>query len=897
MAHHRRRRPKNRLKNLLFMGVLLAVFMSAWVWGGAVFNANTLRDVAVARLHDTSGQTLAVKGAPQFTLFPAPTLSLPLVEITPAEPHAPRLRIDKLQIGFNWSALFDNSPTPASLTLKRATVEIELNTNNTPDFGWLEQFWTQASASASPLQEIALSDSRVVVLDSSAEAAARFDQLTIRLQRKGNRFISTGGFRYGDLPLHFDVAISDGNAEAQLSKDASNYLHFKGTWQGTGDELTVLGALKTVCGTLCTPPMQPAAAPAAPPANYIANATIAYAQKDRALHLTGLTLQGPGTKGQGSADMLFQEHPVISTTIAFSQINIEAPWLRALAGASAADQDQGVGALPPEEKALPGGYDLTLNITADELLLAGRALTHASFGATLSQGNLSIDHLNFSIPSNGEVAIAGRIYDTARGMRFQGTSQAHGDSLRALLGLFDPTAATYPENAFGTFSINSNLFLSSTQLRLSEADVHLGELGLQGGLVTYFEKTPRVEAQILLNDINLDYFRNSWRDAQRAAGTHDFIFKITSSVNLAWLRQLVPLVDLRVRLHGFTFLDHHGTEASFKISARKNEFGFRDIEMHYPEGDLKGNIIANVGQEIPSIDVALDSPFLDTAYFSSDSGGIGTSPLINPQDSAHRWSEELFDFSWMIGVSSTLDFKAGQFTHRGTTYGNFTLQGTLAHEQFQCTKLAFDHFGGHLDARGTLAGGKVPGLSASFTLYNNDLPTLLSSFSGLNEPQGRVSISGTMVTSGIHLRSWVEQADIKMIVAARGVKVPGFNLKAVIDSVNGAESVADVGRRVERILPTGTTPLSADGNINIQQGILIAPNIKLTSGKAIGALTAEWRLIPWTLRMSTLWQLPMLPSETVPTLTLDVAGTPESHTLKTDTSSLEAYVAKRIVGR
>ncbi len=888
---YRKRKPRrNRRWVALFF---LLVFAGAgWLWGGAFFPAEHMRDVAVNQLNRITGQQLTVKGAPYFTLCPTPTLTLPLIEIIPqgtGAEQAPHLRAENLVLGFSWGSIVNGEPVLTSLALNGPALELIRAEDALPVIGWLS-----AGADITGLSQFnsfIINNGRIVLSDASREASERIEQFTLVGKRDGEGFVLHGQGRYRAIPLQWEANVHGAKLEASIAHDAQTFLHFAGNWQGHGEALVLAGALNAAIADAALLSAAPAPEKTANSAHTPAypvgfNGTLHFSRAENILHISDIAFTTADGTGKGDVGIALGQRANVLLSLSFSKLAVPIEWLSLLFSSPATSPEHGgKNVYATEEKALPADYDVTLDVTADTLSMERRNVAKFALKTVLKEGKLTVNQLNFALPGNGDVAMQGEIIDTANGQ---------GESLRNLLALFDPAANSLPEQSFGKFSIASNMFISSGQLRLSEANVMLGELNLQGGLVTYFENKPRVEADILLKDINLDYFRNAWRGEQQRKGTHDFIFRVNSNVDFNWLRQLTPLIDLKIRLHNFTFLDRRGDTASMRLYAQQNQLGLRDIDMHYPEGNVKGSIAITL-QEAADIAIQLETPFFDTGYFSENET-VATTPLVNTADAQHRWSDKLFDFGWMIGVAGKINLKAAEFIHQGVRYGHLALEGDLKNERFQCSKLSFEHFGGRIDATGTLLGGKVPGLSASFTLYNAGLSELLSSFSNLSEPNGRISISGTVVTSGIHFLSWIEQADAKLIIAARGVSVPHFNLQGVVNAVNTSSSVAQVVNNVERILPSGNTEMSIDGNINLLQGILNAPSLKLRAGPAVGTLAGEWRLIPWSLRLTTLWQLPQLASETVPTLTLDVAGTPEAHVLKTDTSALEAYVAKRIVG-
>ncbi|NBO18733.1 MAG: hypothetical protein EBV03_05790 [Proteobacteria bacterium] len=162
---------------------------------------------------------------------------------------------------------------------------------------------------------------------------------------------------------------------------------------------------------------------------------------------------------------------------------------------------------------------------------------------------------------------------------------------------------------------------------------------------------------------------------------------------------------------------------------------------------------------------------------------------------------------------------------------------------------------------------------------------------------GGVSISATFATSGVNYLSWLQQAEGKMVVALRGMMVRGFNLAGVVDAVNISRTSSDVANSVGMTITSGSTTFSVDGNVNIRNGMLRTPGMALRSENISGMLTGEVRLLKWFMDLNCMFQFPEMSSDTVPTLTVQLAGPLDKSELRIDTSSLEAYVAKRIISK
>ena len=122
-------------------------------------------------------------------------------------------------------------------------------------------------------------------------------------------------------------------------------------------------------------------------------------------------------------------------------------------------------------------------------------------------------------------------------------------------------------------------------------------------------------------------------------------------------------------------------------------------------------------------------------------------------------------------------------------------------------------------------------------------------------------------------------------------------MQGVTDAVAVSRTASDVLNNVNLAIGDGTTEILVDGNVNVKNGAVRTPGITLKAGTITGNLTGEVKLLPWTMDVTTLYQFPAMTSETIPTMTVQLEGSADKPELQVDTSSLEAYVAKRITGR
>jgi hypothetical protein len=270
-----------------------------------------------------------------------------------------------------------------------------------------------------------------------------------------------------------------------------------------------------------------------------------------------------------------------------------------------------------------------------------------------------------------------------------------------------------------------------------------------------------------------------------------------------------------------------------------------------------------------------------------DGNGVATS----------LWSDKLIDMSWMNGFNGSFDISIGRLIYGKLVLERLKMQAKLENDMVTFQNLAFLYWQGRCSILGSIYGGKVPGFSLSFTLFNLELNELIKELSGRTNISGKASISGTMTTSGVNTLSWVSQLEAKLVLAARGVYVRGINLQGVVDTLMVSRTAADVFNNVNIALINGNTNFTVDGNINIRNGSMKTPGITLRTGNITGDLVGELKLVPWKMELSTLFQFPTITSETIPTMTVQNSGPVENTQIRTDTSSLEAYVAKRIISK
>jgi uncharacterized protein involved in outer membrane biogenesis len=874
------------------------------------------REQVVSAVAKHTGREVVLKGRITASLLPRPRLFIPGIEIRSADDKdtAPTFTAKSLYLNADIFSLFSDELRISSIAMESPVLELRRVPQGTINWGWLGgSFLNGITGVAAEKGDISLSmnEGRILFINEESNRTVALRQFSMQ-GTLASRPEFSGAFELDGRQVRYGLRTQGEAASAnslpvqlRLASGAADEFSLDGQLDREADMLVVEGkaSLKVADVMVWVKPASnreenEAGEPPVPLAM-----ESGWKQRGWQVEMPSLAFDGLSSKGSGSASFVWDDMPHVTAEMRFGDMDY-GPW-RVLANLLAErlginDDKTFSESTSERQPALPQKIKIDANISAEQLLVNGRPWQKATLAAQLADGAITINQFSVNMPDEANITLFGLVSQgTGRSLRFEGSVESQGKSLRNLLTMFDETAGELPETGFGEFSIRSNMFVSPEQLRLSEAEVKFSELQLSGGLVAYFDSVPRIEADVKLRDINFDYFRNVWRDSRQASDSKDFFLRFNKNLNFNWLRSLRTNIDFKVIVDRFTFMERQGDSAAFRLFAQQGEFGIYNLRFYYPDNTVEVSLNLNVKNEVPFFTVIFNSDSdVDTQYFRASEEGAAPETAATTVAPAGNWSKELFDMSWMEGYNASLDVSVRRLLHRGTALDRFKLKADIRNQTLNLQTLDFGFWQGSCRFTGTLNGGKVPALNTSLLLSNVDLKDLINTFSPRSNITGRMGISGSVTTSGVNLESWVSQAEGKFSLNGVGVDVANFNLQGVTDTVGVARTTADVVNNVNLLLPRGSTRFSSvEGNVNLSAGALRTPGLTLTSGNVQGGLEGEIKLLPWTLNLSSMFQFPTLTSETIPTMTIKLSGSVDEADMLVDTDSLEAYVSKRIVGQ
>jgi hypothetical protein len=654
---------------------------------------------------------------------------------------------------------------------------------------------------------------------------------------------------------------------------------------------------------------------------------------DDVMQMQEVTLSGMGSEGEGNGSLAWDNwYPTFAVDLDFDHIDFM-QWRRlaeshAKVARALAEIDDIQDYDYYKENPLPNNIEFKFNINAQKVMSGKEEWKDIKMNGVLDKGALTLNQCDISLKNDGLLSIFGVVSQGGNGeLRFEGNMEAKGKSLRDAITMFYPAGRDLPTIGTGEFSINSNLYANSTQLRIFEANAVVDGTPVSGALTAYLDAQLRIDAKIKLNDVNFDAIR----DTLRKESIEDTQAKNAGApvparpvAGLDWLRNLSTRLDVKVYVDNFTFMERKGERVSFALYAYAGDLRLTNIQLIYPDGVSEANCTIDARQPLPYISLMVNADQVDTHYFSmlAESKENYPTPIPDmktrkkfknreaakpapPKEVEKTISEKLdiekmdtpVPLAWMDNFNGTFDITLRKFIHKNVFMDKVKLQAKLDNKKLYIQKLGFVYSQAQTNILGTIFGGKVPGMEISFTMANADIYEIMKPLININNISGMTSLSGVINTNGWSFHEWLQQMDAKLLVAARGVKVEGINLNGVSNVVDVARSSADVFNNVNNVLTKGSTEFSVDGSMNIQDGELRSPSLTLRSGLVTGTIAGGVKLESLIGQFTVLFRFANLLSDTIPTMIIQLSGNMNKPELKVDTASLEDFVARRNVGK
>lgn len=310
---------------------------------------------------------------------------------------------------------------------------------------------------------------------SSRGGPVRF-KAAIRSEQSASTYLIDGAVDMAD-----GRTVIDGEVTAKLA----GLLHF-GATAASGDDAKPAGQAKAAMFDL---------------RGKLEGSPAAMSLKDVTLALQS---DGPPQLMHGSADVTWRDGVALNLNLDSRWIDFDRFVVSDADGQGVAPFDHVRLMLVSLARALPEDALTKISIALDQATLGGEALGRIHLVAERSDGPLTLREFESSVPGGGKVALAGSLSTSKSNPAFDGQIAADGQSLLRFLrwGLREELARDGLND--GAFSIQGDLFLDDSKVRLTKATVNFGNTPLMGGLELELGKSRRLV-------LNLEGHTIDWR--------------------------------------------------------------------------------------------------------------------------------------------------------------------------------------------------------------------------------------------------------------------------------------------------------------------------------------------------------------------------------------------------
>lgn len=294
-------------------------------------------------------------------------------------------------------------------------------------------------------------------------------------------------------------------------------------------------------------------------------------------------------------------------------------------------------------------------------------------------------------------------------------------------------------------------------------------------------------------------------------------------------------------------------------------YTFKDLKATVGPSTMTGELKADMGGSVPSIDAALQ---FDTLPLDKLLGAEATSDKtveIRPASASKgtgdaRWSRDAINTDWMRKWNASIKATAGSASYGNWQFTNAAMDFDLKDGTLTLSKLNGGMYGGHVTINGKLSSSPQPRqpvtANASFALDNVSLESFVQSFSGskLVRARGDVSVNADVNSSGLSPAALIFALAGKGTMKGGDIQFDGFDLARL--SRTFAQPSSSMKENFAGLLGSATSGGSTkfeklDGAFTITEGVIDFDKMKLDGVDADVDTAGKVNLPLWTVDLES----------------------------------------------
>ena len=529
-------------------------------------------------------------------------------------------------------------------------------------------------------------------------------------------------------------------------------------------------------------------------------------------------------------------------------------------------------------------------------MVRNRAINDAHLDVAISNREITMNRFSGTFPGDTDSQIFGFISNAADGsLRFEGNMECKGKNFRDFItwaGVSPPPAS---KDAYGAFTVKSDISITANDLKLSESDVQVDDTSFLGAAIVEFGPVPAVDARMKISTLNLDRYIPA--DTPGNAATPQ---TVTASQPVDWLTKPSITVHLRTTIEKLNFLKEPFAKSYAEVALTPGKLELANLVFSHGATNARGSAVVTKteGAAHYTLDFkadALDSrDVLSRLFITTGQPQAAQHPVAQlPNDRTSKWSRDTFDFSFFHGKSVDFKLAIDRLMHKQIAINDVVFEGGLHDNTLNVDKCYGKLWGGELQAKGKLMESKIPSVAASFSLAGVDAVKLLAAISEIHAIQGLASVSGAITSYGVDPYSFVSNMDGSVALVLKNAVVNGFDISTFSRKVVNLRSVTDVINLADQMFSGGATAFSdISGNFFVKSGTATTPGIRLATENTFGYFSGDANIAQWSLNGILRLTVSIVGERETPSISTRLVGALDHPEQKLDTSSVESFIAR-----
>lgn len=497
---------------------------------------------------------------------------------------------------------------------------------------------------------------------------------------------------------------------------------------------------------------------------------------------------------------------------------------------------------------IPKRLRMVATVELGTLKYRQKQIEKLNFIADIFDGAAYIERFDMTLPGNSHFSLRGSLEDNGVRTEFQGDANIRGDQFRELAVWIFPQIEFVPENKLNKFLANWQFAFTPQSAQITDLRFSVDEAVFGAN----WSMRPSRNLSIIQADISLEHARfdrYAVPDFMR-----DYVLKFmrgAEKYNLEGspLKLYDKELNLSLRIGDATYNGYAVEKANADIILRPGILNVKGLDIDSNGFDAKGGVLINLQEQIPQLQIALQSKKLFTDFFM---GKPKKQTVPDPQAGKSKpwqWSKEQLNFLGLRQFGGEAKVVIGDLKH-----GEHRLQRNVIHLGFNRSvidikKIDSYYFTGNLLFKGKLAIGTAPGFALSFHANNVNFATVDDLFAHEFGVQGVASLSGSMESYGNSFYEWVNNATSKINIIAKNTVIPGLDLHRIVRASPRTYSTIDMREIVNKSLVSGKTLYqNIRGKFTTNKGVLQTKNIVFSTPEAKGVYAGNMSLHNFSIK-------------------------------------------------